>query len=197
MVIDLGVSALRSAPDQRLAHPSRRPLGGEMHAVLVSACLLGHPVRYDGGSAEHEDRILLRWAAEGRAVAVCPEVAGGLPVPRPPAEIWREAGGQPVLERKVTVRDAMGRDVTASFVTGAEQALAAATARGIRLAVLKDGSPSCGVSYTCDGSFTGRRVSAPGLTTARLRDAGIRVFSEAQLEEASLYLAQLDGEEAD
>jgi uncharacterized protein YbbK (DUF523 family) len=71
-----------------------------------------------------------------------------------------------------------------------------ASVEGVCIAVLKDGSPSCGATYTYDGSFSGRRVAAPGVTAARLRDAGIRVFSDAQLEEASLYLAQLDSDAA-
>jgi uncharacterized protein YbbK (DUF523 family) len=153
-------------------------------------------VRYDGRGAELESRVLRRWAAEGRVVAVCPEVAGGLPTPRPPAEISRAAGGSLVLDGSATVIDAAGRDITTSFVRGAEHVLAVAGARGARIAVLKDGSPSCGSTYTCDGSFTGRRVPASGVTAARLRDAGLRVFSEAQLEEASVYLAELEGESA-
>jgi uncharacterized protein YbbK (DUF523 family) len=167
-----------------------------MQSVLVSACLLGHPVRYDGGRAGLESHVLRRWAAEGRVVAVCPEVAGGLPTPRPPAEISHPAGGSLVLEGQATVLDATGRDVTPSFVKGADHALDVARASDVRIAVLKDGSPSCGTTYTYDGSFSGRRVSAPGVTAARLRDAGVRVFSEAQLEEASLYLAHLEGEGA-
>ena len=99
-------------------------------------------------------------------------------------------------EGRVKVLDATGRDVTASFVKGADHALAVAAARGVRIAVLKDGSPSCGASYIYDGSFSGRRIAAPGVTAARLRDAGIRVFSEAQLEEASRYLAQLESDAA-
>ena len=167
-----------------------------MHAILVSACLLSEPVRYDGGGAESGHPVLLRWAAEGRVVAVCPEVEGGLPTPRPPAEIARAGGGSLVPEGRVKVLDATGRDVTASFVKGADHALAVAAERGVRLAVLKDGSPSCGASYIYDGSFSGRRIAAPGVTAARLRDAGIRVFSEAQLEEASRYLAQLESDAA-
>jgi uncharacterized protein YbbK (DUF523 family) len=167
-----------------------------VHAILVSACLLGHPVRYDGDGAESGHPVLLRWAAEGRVVAVCPEVDGGLPTPRPPAEISHSGGGSLVPEERLKVLDATGRDVTASFVTGADHALAVARARGVRIAVLKDGSPSCGATYTYDGSFGGRRVAASGVTAARLRDAGIRVFSEAQLEEASLYLAQLESDAA-
>ena len=167
-----------------------------MQSILVSACLLGHPVRYDGGRAEVEFHILRRWAAEGRVVAVCPEVAGGLPTPRPPAEISGGRGGSLVLDGSATVIDVAGRDITTSFVRGAEHVLAVAEARGARIAVLKDGSPSCGSTYTYDGSFTGRRVPAPGVTAARLREAGLRVFGEAQLEEAAVYLAALEGEGA-
>jgi uncharacterized protein YbbK (DUF523 family) len=167
-----------------------------MQSILVSACLLGHPVRYDGGRAEVESRILRQWLAEGRVVAVCPEVAGGLPTPRPPAEILRAAGGSLVLEGMATVVATAGQDVTASFVRGADHALAVARARGARIAVLKDGSPSCGTTYTYDGSFTGRRVPEPGVTAALLRGAGLRVFSEAQLEEAAVYMAELEGESA-
>jgi uncharacterized protein YbbK (DUF523 family) len=167
-----------------------------MQSVLVSACLLGDPVRYDGGGAELESRVLRRWAAEGRVVAVCPEVAGGLPTPRPPAEISRAAGGSLVLKGMATVMDTAGRDVTPSFVRGADHALAVARARGVRLAVLKDGSPSCGMTYTYDGSFTGRRVPGPGVTAARLRGAGLRVFSETQLEEAAVCLSELESESA-
>jgi len=167
-----------------------------MRLILVSACLLGHHVRYDGGGAELESHVLRRWAAEGRVVAVCPEVDGGLPTPRPPAEISRGGGGSLVLEGQAQVIDMAGRDVTPSFVMGADHALAVARAGGVRIAVLKDGSPSCGASYIYDGSFTGRRIPAAGVTAARLRDAGLRVFSEAQLEEAAIHLARLEGEGA-
>jgi len=101
-----------------------------------------------------------------------------------------------VLEGRATVIDTAGRDVTPSFVKGADHALAVARAEGVRIAVLKDGSPSCGATYVYDGSFSGRRVLAPGVAVARLRDAGIRVFSEVQIEEASAYLAELEGESA-
>jgi len=170
--------------------------GKPRRPILVSACLLGHPVRYDGASAEGDHRALLRWAAEGRVIPVCPEVAGGLPTPRRPAEISRERGGPSVSQGEARVIDAAGRDVTDSFIKGAGHALVVARARGVRLAVLKDGSPSCGSSYVYDGSFTGRRIPGRGVTAAVLRDAGITVFSEAQLEEASLYLARLETEDS-
>ena len=82
-----------------------------MRLILVSACLLGHPVRYDGGGVALESPVLRRWVAEGRVVAVCPEVDGGLPVPRPPAEISHESGGLR-LSTGAKVMDATGLDVT-------------------------------------------------------------------------------------
>jgi uncharacterized protein YbbK (DUF523 family) len=157
--------------------------------VLVSACLLGQPVHYDGGSKPRTDRILLRWRAEGRLVSCCPEVEGGLPVPRPPAEI---APGKPL---KICAID--GTDVTGSFVRGAEAALAAARAHDIKMAVLKEDSPSCGSTRIYDGTFTGRFVAGAGVTTALLRRHGIRVFSEHALDEAAAYLDALEDPDRD
>ena len=166
-----------------------------MESILVSACLLGERVRYDGGDKRCNDPILLRWLREGRVVPVCPEVAGGLPVPRPPAEIAGGAGGSAVLQGTARVIDAAGRDVSAPFREGAEQTLRQARASSIRIAVLKEGSPSCGTSHTYDGSFTGARVPFPGVTTARLQEAGLRVFSEYQLAEADELLRQWEGKQ--
>lgn len=167
-----------------------------MEYVLVSACLVGESVRYNGGDKLCDHQVMQRWLREGRVVPVCPEVAGGLPVPRPPAEIAGGAGGQRVLDGETRVLDDAGRDVTEHFVRGAEIALANALAKNIRVAVLKEGSPSCGTGYTYDGSFTGTRVPDTGVTAARLRRAGIRVFSEAELEEAGNLLSSLEEEAA-
>ena len=161
-------------------------------SLLVSACLLGEAVRYDGADKRCDHEVLRRWVAEGRVVSVCPEVAGGLPVPRPPAEIANAAGGPGVLAGTARVIDNTGRDVTAPFVTGAKEVLACAKARGIRVAVLKEGSPSCGSSYTYDGTFTRTRVPAPGVTAALLRQVGIQVFSEDQLDKAEQVLEQAE-----
>lgn len=160
--------------------------------VLVSACLLGQPVRYNGTDKRVDADLLRAWADDGRVVAVCPEVAGGLAVPRPPAEIRGASGGRAVLAGASRVIANTGVDVTTEFVHGAEQALATARRHGIRVAVLKEGSPSCGSSYTYDGGFTGTRVPAPGVTTALLEQHGIRVFSEHQLAEADAALRALD-----
>jgi uncharacterized protein YbbK (DUF523 family) len=161
-----------------------------MHKILVSRCLLGHPVRYDGG-AHGPYSLLQQWQEEGRVVALCPEVAGGLLTPRPPAEIRGGQGGQ-VLDGQRPVLTVNGDDVTAAFVSGAEQALALVRKHGIRLALLKARSPSCGNHENYDGSFTGTRISGEGVTAAALRRAGVQVFNESELDSIQAVLSQLD-----
>jgi uncharacterized protein YbbK (DUF523 family) len=152
-----------------------------MEKILVSACLLGEPVRYNGGPATSEDPLLLRWLKEGRLVSFCPEMAGGLGTPRPRAE--RQA---------LRVVTEAGADVTVAFTRGAELARDVARQHRIRVAILKDGSPSCGSTYIHDGTFAGRRVAGAGVTTECLRRAGVRVFSDQQLREAAEYLEALE-----
>jgi uncharacterized protein YbbK (DUF523 family) len=162
-----------------------------MIRVLVSACLLGDKVRYNGGAATHDSRILTDWLAESRIVPFCPEVAGGLGVPRPPAEI-AGGGGEQVLAGTGRIITALGTDVTGSFLRGAHLALGRAFSEDVGLAILKDGSPSCGSQSIYDGSFTGTRRAGQGVTAALLERAGIRVFSEHRLDEAAEYLDQLE-----
>ena len=159
--------------------------------VLVSRCLLGHRVRYDGGASGPYPQ-LAQWQAEGRVIALCPEVAGGLPTPRAPAEI---PGGQgiAVLDGTAPVMTNDGEDVTAAFVSGAHQALALVQQHGIRIAVLKANSPSCGNLLTYDGSFSGVKVQGQGVTAALLSRAGVQVFSELELDAAAEALAALCG----
>ncbi len=163
-----------------------------MQLILISACLLGHKVRYNGSDAATGHALLAQWRNEGRVVGVCPEVAGGFAVPRPPAEITAGSGGAKVLQGIAQVRIANGDDVTTTFVAGAQQALAIAQDKGIRVAVLKEGSPSCGSAYTYDGSFSGARTALPGVTAALLLQHGLKVFSEHQLNEAQAFLNTLD-----
>jgi len=160
--------------------------------ILVSACLLGAKVRYHGGDAASLHPALRRWQQEGRLVAVCPEVDGGLGTPRPPAEIVGPDGGRGVLARAAFVRTAGGADVTNEFLGGAAQALAAATRAKARMAILKEGSPSCGSGFIYDGTFSGARRSGAGVTAALLEANGIRVFSDAQIDEAAAWLAALE-----
>ena len=159
------------------------------HKVLVSRCLLGHRVRYDGGASGPYAQ-LAQWQDEGRVIALCPEVAGGLPTPRAAAEI---PGGQgiEVLAGKASVITTEGEDVTEAFVSGAQQALALVERHGIRIAILKANSPSCGNRLTYDGSFSGTKVEGQGVTAALLTRAGVQVFSELELEEAAKALGVL------
>ncbi|HET7618671.1 MAG TPA: DUF523 domain-containing protein [Vicinamibacterales bacterium] len=161
-------------------------------AVLVSACLLGAPVRYHGGDAQSDSDILRRWQRQRRIVAVCPEVAGGLPTPRPPAELQGGDGVQ-VLRGGAAVRTRAGEDVTEAFRAGAAHAVAAARGANVRVAVLKSGSPSCAVDGIYDGTFSGRRTAGAGVTAAALRAAGVQVFDETQLAEADAALKEIDG----
>lgn len=163
-----------------------------MQYILVSSCLLGLPARYNGEIIEHAHEALARWRMEGRVLAFCPELAGGLPMPRPPAEIAAGKGGRLVLQGQARVVDANGLDVSEPFVQGAIAAQALVHARKIRLAVLKEGSPSCGSSYSYDGSFSRIRVSLPGVTTAALEAIGVRIFSETRIDDAVRYLELLE-----
>ena len=166
-----------------------------MQHVLVSACLLGVPVRYNGADVASNSEILQRWIQDGRVIAVCPEVDAGLPMRRPAAEVSDAASGNGVLAGTARVFEKTGSDVTREFVAGAERVAEVARQHGIRLAILKEGSPSCDSSFTYDGSFAGVRIPAPGVIAARLIEAGVRVFSEAQLAEAELFLAQVEAED--
>lgn len=114
---------------------------------------------------------------EGRVVRLCPEVAGGLSVPRPPAELRRGL---------VVTRD--GRDVSDAFARGADEALRLVREHAIEIAVLKSNSPSCGSGTIYDGTFTGTRIAGDGVTTALLRAHGIHVFSELEWEAADAAL---------
>jgi uncharacterized protein YbbK (DUF523 family) len=152
-----------------------------MEKILVSACLLGEKVRYNGAAATSGDPWLARWLDQGRIVSFCPEVAGGLGTPRPRAE----RRGQLMISET-------GGDVTGAFARGASLARETARQHGIRVAVLKDGSPSCGSSQVHDGTFTGRRVEGAGITTEVLRADGVRVFSERQIDEAAEYVRTLE-----
>jgi uncharacterized protein YbbK (DUF523 family) len=151
-----------------------------MKKILVSECLYGgRPVRYDGAEIPSDDPLFLRWKAEGRLVPVCPEVLGGLPVPR--AEAQRAKGGDRVFTKD-------GKDVTAAFEKGAEEALRRARAQDVAFAVMKDGSPSCGVHRIHDGAFTGVNIPGRGLAAERLAAAGYQVFSEEETEKAAALL---------
>jgi uncharacterized protein YbbK (DUF523 family) len=136
--------------------------------VLVSACLLGRRCRYDG--VDNDDAQLQReLEAQGlEAVPFCPEEAGGLATPRPPA--WLTAAADQVLDGEGAIVTDAGRDVTSEFRAGAEGALELCRTTGARRAFLKERSPSCGCAFT---HVAGELVEGPGLTAALLRRNGI------------------------
>ncbi len=133
--------------------------------ILVSACLLGTPCRYDGASKRHP--LIDALAEKYTLIPVCPEVLGGLPTPRTPSERVGE---------RVLMRD--GRDVTEHYRVGAEAALSVAQKEGCTLAVLKSRSPSCGSGEIYDGTFSRRLIPGDGMTAELLKAQGIAVLSE-------------------
>lgn len=138
--------------------------------ILVSACLAGEKCRYNGEAFFCDSVAEL--VASGQAIAVCPEVLGGLPTPRPPAEI---------VAGRVLTRG--GADVTEQFHSGALIGLGLARQAGCSSAVLKARSPSCGVGQVYDGSFCGRLIARDGIFAAMLKAAGIRVITEEQCDD--------------
>lgn len=154
-------------------------MNNEPVLILVSACLLGVTCRFDGLGCP--EKRLLDLAAHGCTVPICPEVSGGLPIPRLPAEIKdAHAGldGSAVLEGHTRVVCSDGTDVTEHLVSGARAALRLAQNLGIRRAVLKSKSPSCGVGRIHGGQFAGTLVPGDGVTAALLKRVGIQVTTE-------------------
>lgn len=154
-----------------------------MSKLLVSACLLGDPVRYDGNAKPLAHRQLERLLRQDRVIGFCPEVGGGLPVPRPAAEI-QNGDGAAVIAGGARVLTCDGSDVSAQFLAGAEAALELCREHDIRVAVLTEFSPSCGSGLIYDGSFRRRRIAGDGVTAALLRGHGIAVFNQHQLDAA-------------
>ena len=159
--------------------------------ILVSACLLGRPVRYDGSAKTLAHAALEQWKADDRLVVICPELAAGFMTPRPPAEIADRRSGRDVLSNRARVIEAIGADVTELYLQGARAALSLARAHDCRFALLTDGSPSCGSGFISDGAFVGRKHMGEGVTSALLRENGIEVFSEAQIAVLQERLSQL------
>ncbi len=154
--------------------------------IWISACLLGERVRWDGRGCAVEHPALSYWQARGLLLPFCPECAGGLPVPRPAAEIVR-GNGQDVWAGQARVQTQTGRDVGTAFMAGACEALTAFRRAGAVLAVMKEKSPSCGSAQVYDGTFSGHLHDGEGVTAALFRQQGIPVFHEGELEAAWQY----------
>ncbi|MBV7296339.1 DUF523 domain-containing protein [Enterovibrio paralichthyis] len=152
-----------------------------MIKVLVSACLMGEKVRYDGNDLRQTHKAFTTLEGKAQLVPFCPEVAGGLSTPRPPAEIDL-ANGESVWSGAGKVIATTGSDVTDAFCEGAKKALAICQQQGIRFALMTESSPSCGSSLIYNGKFSGQKVSGEGVTTALLRKNGIAVFSQNEVD---------------
>ncbi|MCP3937360.1 MAG: DUF523 domain-containing protein [Actinomycetia bacterium] len=161
-----------------------------MRKILVSGCLNGRPIRFNSTNVSVESEIWDRWESEGRLVSFCPELAAGFAVPRAPAEIVGSTASV-VLQDQGRVEEDNGTDVTDMFVDGAKLAAQQAMAEGCVIAVLTDGSPSCGTTYTYDETFTGGTVAGMGVMAQLLSDQGLRVFPEDQIDQADRYLSSL------
>ena len=142
-----------------------------MEALLISACLLGAECKYSGGSNRLPEEQLAALRRRYRLVPVCPETAGGLPVPRACSE-----------RRGERVYNDRGEDVTEAFSRGAALALRLAERNGCRLALLKERSPSCGTRLVYDGSFSGKLIQGFGMTAERLQRAGLRLYGESEID---------------
>jgi uncharacterized protein YbbK (DUF523 family) len=159
--------------------------------ILVSACLLGNKVRYDANDVPTESKLLDEWRTENRLISFCPEVAGGLSVPRLPAEIIG-TDGNAVLDGTAKVVDNQGKNVSEFFINGAKKALEAAQSNNVKVAILKEKSPSCGSSFIYDGTFSSVRKVGQGVTTALFERNGIKVFSDLEIESVSDFLAKIE-----
>jgi uncharacterized protein YbbK (DUF523 family) len=163
-----------------------------MEKIFISSCLLGEKVRYHGGDASVISNIIEKWKKEGRIVSLCPEVSAGFSVPRPPSEIYGEGGGIAVLNGKAKVVKKDHIDYSDLFVLGAQNTMKMILEHKIKMAILKEGSPSCGVNFIYDGSFSGKKVMGQGVTSSLLKKNGIQVFADSQLEEAERFLTSIE-----
>ena len=141
-----------------------------MEKILISACLVGDKCKYDGHT--NYTPLIKDLLEKYELVPFCPEVEGGLPTPRKPSE----RKGDKVINN-------VGKDVTRNFKLGAEKALNICKYLNIKIAILKENSPSCGVNQIYDGNFNKKLIKGEGVTTELLRKNGITVYTENQIEE--------------
>lgn len=156
--------------------------------ILISSCLLGEPVRYDGKAKSVTHAAVSRWLRQNRLVQICPEVAGGLSTPRDAAEIGASGfnrsygtGGKAVLVGAAAVITESGENVTDFFVQGARAALELVEQYSIKWALLKANSPSCGNRQIYSGQFDGILVRDRGVTAELLYSHGVQVFNETEI----------------
>ncbi|MDY3199944.1 MAG: DUF523 domain-containing protein [Arcobacter sp.] len=158
--------------------------------ILISSCLLGEDVRYDGNNSSIAfnpkfsfslKELFMDILCENEIYSFCPEVAGGLSIPRIPAEIVKN-------DKPFIVKNQEGLDVTINFLLGAKKALDICKDENIKVALLKANSPSCGNINIYDGTFSNNLIAGQGLTAKLLEENGIMVFNETQLKELNKFI---------
>lgn len=137
--------------------------------ILVSACLLGVNCKYNGSNNENEK--VLFYIKDKEVIPICPEIMGGLSTPREPSEIF---------ENKVISKS--GKDVTSNFQKGAEETLNLARKLGVKKAILKSRSPSCGLDEVYDGTFSNKLVNKNGITAELLKNNGFVILREEDVD---------------
>jgi len=163
-----------------------------MEKILISACLVGEKVRHNGSDFKTNNPLLDELKDKKLLLPICPEVMAGMPVPRSSHEIIGEGGGQAVLSRKAKVKNKGGHDHTDVFLKAAQIALNIAKAKALKVAILKDNSPSCGCLNIYNGSFSGEKIAGRGVAAELLSKNGIKVFCENEIDEAYAYLKKID-----
>lgn len=162
--------------------------------ILVSACLMGFKVRYNGSEKAALQQTLARWQQQQRLVVHCPELAAGLVTPRPPAEIVC-GGGEDVMQNAARIVENTGQDVTAHYQLAAWLALRTAQKENCCAALLTDGSPTCGSQVIYDGTFSGTQKSGMGVAAALLEAHGIKVFSHQQIPQLVAFIEERDSKD--
>ncbi|MGV3467446.1 MAG: DUF523 domain-containing protein [Heyndrickxia sp.] len=148
--------------------------------ILVSSCLAGLKVRYNGTHKLNNE--ITKLVEENKAITICPELLGGFSIPREPAEIIG-GNGEDVLDGKAKVIEKSGTDVTELYIKGAYATLKKALEINATIVVLKENSPSCGSLKIYNGAFIGKEIDGMGVTSALLKRNGLRVISEEQFAE--------------
>ena len=152
--------------------------------ILISSCLLGQKVRYDGKDCLQDHSRLAEWMKAGKTIFICPEMAGGLPTPRPPAEIQPGKTVNDIFAGTGKVLTIDGEDVTLQYLLGAQKALELIQKHNIRVAILKARSPSCGSKQVYDGTHSKKLVDGMGTTATLLTQHGVQVFDETEIDQA-------------
>lgn len=158
--------------------------------ILISSCLLGEDVRYDGDNSSilytpsftfSQKELFMDILGENEIYSFCPEVSGGLSIPRDPAEITS-------IEKPFKVETKEGENVTINFLLGAKNALELCQSEGITVALLKAKSPSCGNKEIYDGTFSDKLIEGQGMTAKLLEENGIKVFNEQELNKLNKFI---------